>query len=727
MDSIAQKDPATLYESICRLPTASDHIRLLHVRPSLDTSAPIQCDIQVCHIQNLPSYVALSYTWGKEGATKSMSAWAVDHGSSSTSIGPVFIKITPALETCLIHLRPQTEQLVIWIDQLCIDQRKESTEKVSQILLMDIIYKSAERVIAWVGPAADGSDVLMDKWSDYGKDAQKLGIERFLSADGLGDLAAMTMPTVDLAESVPNSEDSQQLKALLTRAQGQFEGLLDDALKFYVRPWFRRMWIVQEVALASDVVIQCGDKSGSLYHIYWGMVVSKFAWIYASFQLRDKGMKAFSQMAKLKEAGEPLSRLIGCRQKAQWQLNQSSSSEEHGMPMLNYLEFLNVSYRMDATDHRDRIFGILKLPADSADLDIRPDYTSSVELVYTRAARKILTRGNGKKGPTVEILRNCQTVGLEVSKDLPSWVPNWQKALRPSFYSSRQLNHDHGPLFHAGGPKGTMPELVDTDPADEQLIGFRGYRIDEIKEVKMPWYGPPREQELLHDGGAHVHDALRRRNAVILAFLQDTKALCTKAVERDRNRNQLNLAVATTEPPPFDLPSTVTATAFWRVPCADLATTTRGGFVERATSSQLKEAYDASIEGLEFQLEQDERRFDEYWKPLLNGRSENEKKRLFQLASNYMQGMLRTVHMRPFLTTEGYVGMAPATAEAGDVVVVLQGGQAPFVVRDTGTGTGKGKGKYYRYRLLGEAYCHGIMDGEALLPRQMSLTDIFFI
>lgn len=63
---------------------------------------------------------------------------------------------------------------------------------------------------------------------------------------------------------------------------------------------------------------------------------------------------------------------------------------------------------------------------------------------------------------------------------------------------------------------------------------------------------------------------------------------------------------------------------------------------------------------------------------------------------------------RPFVTKKGYVGMTPQTSEPGDLVIVLFGGQVPFVLRSV-----------LRYQeaffnLLGEAYCDGIMDGEML-------------
>jgi hypothetical protein len=59
---------------------------------------------------------------------------------------------------------------------------------------------------------------------------------------------------------------------------------------------------------------------------------------------------------------------------------------------------------------------------------------------------------------------------------------------------------------------------------------------------------------------------------------------------------------------------------------------------------------------------------------------------------------------RLFLSENGYIGLAPWEARVGDEVCVLCGGEVPFILRP--------QGDYHE--LVGEAYCDGYMDGEAL-------------
>jgi hypothetical protein len=59
-----------------------------------------------------------------------------------------------------------------------------------------------------------------------------------------------------------------------------------------------------------------------------------------------------------------------------------------------------------------------------------------------------------------------------------------------------------------------------------------------------------------------------------------------------------------------------------------------------------------------------------------------------------------------FTTSEGYIGLAPLETKAGDIICVLLGSGVPMILRPNGE---------ERFSIMGECYCHGIMDGAALL------------
>jgi hypothetical protein len=61
-------------------------------------------------------------------------------------------------------------------------------------------------------------------------------------------------------------------------------------------------------------------------------------------------------------------------------------------------------------------------------------------------------------------------------------------------------------------------------------------------------------------------------------------------------------------------------------------------------------------------------------------------------------------YLRLGVTEDGWMGLMPAMTREGDVVCVLRGCEVPLILRDNGGGS--------RWSSVGEAYVHGIMDGE---------------
>jgi hypothetical protein len=73
-------------------------------------------------------------------------------------------------------------------------------------------------------------------------------------------------------------------------------------------------------------------------------------------------------------------------------------------------------------------------------------------------------------------------------------------------------------------------------------------------------------------------------------------------------------------------------------------------------------------------------------------------------ACDYYTGLLAAAEARrPFTSDAGHLGIAPEVADVGDVICILHGATVPYALRPQNDG---------RYRLLGEAYVDGIMDGQ---------------
>ena len=70
------------------------------------------------------------------------------------------LSITKDLPQALRHLRRQKFSRTLWIDQICINQINLD-ERSAQVTIMGEIYRHANRVVVWLGPAKDDSDLAM--------------------------------------------------------------------------------------------------------------------------------------------------------------------------------------------------------------------------------------------------------------------------------------------------------------------------------------------------------------------------------------------------------------------------------------------------------------------------------------------------------------------------------------------------------------------------------------
>ena len=99
------------------------------------------------------------------------------------------------------------------------------------------------------------------------------------------------------------------------------------------------------------------------------------------------------------------------------------------------------------------------------------------------------------------------------------------------------------------------------------------------------------------------------------------------------------------------------------------------------------------------------RRMEEYfWKEV-----EPEKIDAVHLRDALMQTDRVNLHRRLVTTERGHVGMALETVETTDVIAVLLGCSTSMVLRQA-----QGNSGHLRWKVVGECYLHGIMNGEAM-------------
>jgi hypothetical protein len=180
------------------------HIRCVRLVPGKDITEPIRCELIPLRLEaqsyGTYPYSALSYAWGNPEKKKVV------------YIGQDTLPVTDNLYSALLHLRNPYIERILWIDAMSINQ-SDLEERAQQVQQMMKIYSRAERVIVWLGEAADDSDRV------------------------LGCLRSAAERAVNSSKRNYHSKIHQDLFYLSPDHVS--------VSSFFQRQWFRRMWVSQ--------------------------------------------------------------------------------------------------------------------------------------------------------------------------------------------------------------------------------------------------------------------------------------------------------------------------------------------------------------------------------------------------------------------------------------------------------------------------------------------------
>jgi Heterokaryon incompatibility protein (HET) len=141
----------------------------------------------------------------------------------------------------------------MWIDALCIYQ-DSIDEKNAQLLLMPEIYKTAQSVPVWLGPEENDSDLayfFLTRLNVFFRTEER----KYKYLDGCRAVA-------DEAVRHTAAWRTEQSGSTVTTREFSFTAwrALADLLR---RPWFRRVWVIQEVLMGQNVLMICGVHKAS--------------------------------------------------------------------------------------------------------------------------------------------------------------------------------------------------------------------------------------------------------------------------------------------------------------------------------------------------------------------------------------------------------------------------------------------------------------------------------
>lgn len=317
-------------------------------------------------------------------------------------------------------------------------------ERADQVQLMREIYSRAERVVVWLGLDNEGRapramsliKTIHQACEDHAlaKNIDLLSMAHFTPAtqalEGLAGLSIEDIAVVGARLGNPKSkaEDWEALGWLLSR------------------PWFTRVWCVQEIVLARSSRVYVGSES-----LDWVKLGVTAAWLSEQHLANDYDVPAEIE-------GMPFD-------------NAHAMFDTSDVPEFTFLEILIAFRDHQATNLRDKVYGLLGLMR-AEDLEFFPpvDYRKSVAEVY---ADVVITAVKGSNS----LASLCYVQhGIEYNQtDVPSWVPRWDVSGDVStILDSRSLT-----AWNEGDKHG-LPDLTNFAPSSEGKLSLSGVRFDTI-------------------------------------------------------------------------------------------------------------------------------------------------------------------------------------------------------------------------------------------------------
>ncbi|KAH7113299.1 heterokaryon incompatibility protein-domain-containing protein [Dendryphion nanum] len=672
--------PSTLYTPLSQ---PAQEIRLLTLHPSPDTT-PITLSLHTASLLTtpLPVYETLSYVWGPPSPSPIPPTILLNTHS---------VPVTHNLHSALLYLRRNTSvPIALWIDALCIDQSSHQ-EKSWQVALMDKIYTNGTTCTIWLGPEISFNDF------------QHAGMYA-----GSGEIDIMMQFTLgllyDLAQDKHLNEtayfDRRPPRTAVTQGSNNPSIALQGLEVLLHRPWFGRMWVVQEAVLARDAMVTIGYLC-----LPWKALVDA-----ARNGVRHAGGCCAGVVERIKgwDRGG-MERFFAAVET----VGGVRARRERGMDMETQMGLLElwISFaEREATNRMDRVFALLGLlhGRDPVLKAIPVNYAMTERQLCIQVTRALLATP-GKTGlAALTMPQGFKRVEL----DLPSWTwdftacldERWKKyVVRNRFVQQRLFRAAQGMATGEDSERVEMDIrfLANNDDADELVV--KGKRVDTIKLLPGKKY--PERLELdtrsfladwliaLEDCVEDPSDSYKNPYPVKLradmdsipqafwrtmmgesVFQKGQVARDEEGADRQKDKNNEQIS---NKDESNSSSARGAADWSWTSPAADFTT------VRRLVDDDLTVIQDW-LPGMWHQVQP---------------RSSN--------FSGIEDACLTTVLGRHFMIgRDGYWGLGPGECRVGDEIWILEGGQGAFVLRGDGT--------ELKRRIVGDAFVHAVMDGEVV-------------
>ncbi|KAJ4258973.1 hypothetical protein NW762_008061 [Fusarium torreyae] len=386
------------------------NFRLLRILPGLPEDG-LACELFVSDLDNAKAYTALSYVWGNPDK------------NADVELSGHACKITQSLSEGLHRLRKVDEAQIVWADAICINQN-DNDEKGHQVDLMGAIYDNAHHVLVWLGPDLTGSSIEAFRCLqtiNY-KIRTKTDKEYFIPTEE-------EMPYQPVSMKSASSPEPIQMSKLIGR-RSVHEFVLGTNGKecvgrLFDLSWFSRVWVLQEVGLASSATAFWGNASIDFSEI------ASFIWnVYYSEELKY----ALGPGITEKLGGAPLYAVWNV-----WSTYDKIDSWVHRTPLLrscaeliagqcniDFVLVLEASRYFNATNKLDHVYAFLGHPEARNPVTKTPWLQANYSLDLAEQHR-LLAASLCQHSLNFLVQAHQTRESLAFGTEYPTWTPRWNE------------------------------------------------------------------------------------------------------------------------------------------------------------------------------------------------------------------------------------------------------------------------------------------------------------
>ncbi|KAH8657720.1 heterokaryon incompatibility protein-domain-containing protein [Xylariales sp. PMI_506] len=697
--------------------TAIRLARLLQPRVhSVNSQTPL-VSLQIVDLEHeFPPYTALSYTWGPAQIElnedpKSRNQPAVPE------VKPILVDsmrfdVQLNLFDALCHLGSFRSGEYIWIDAICINQADQE-EKTTQVAIMDLIYKKASKTTVWLGRESIHTT---------------RAVELLSSTAQVGRRVALDIGRSGYWHEPPPRDDMLgfQKYGLPKLKENDWVALHD----VFGRQYFGRVWMTQEVALSRKLEVVCGYLTLNWDHI---ATFAIFVYLNRSFLSALRGAPPATMAARI-STGMGIVHVVGmqvtrlrCRidedaamlavvERFNWSASTDNREAENSFGGVMFA-LLQMNARFAATNIKDKIYslyGIVKHMCPNQILD--PELYELYKLNYSHSEAEVFirfARGLIKETGLLHVLTFAGDSYPPEIDGLPSWVPD---------FVGRHSSSMHGDF----APSARFPALNALGRDHENRGNWRSC-ISVVDEGMRLHVSAHHVAEVAGVGETWSEMSSQYRVTDTLQMLLKHVA----PIYPYRNNESRGEALWRTLVFDKDLvgrPASLGLGSSFRI-YLGLTIVLRFVALLKAGYTQQQAAAASQPHILNSLAATEQHRAGQFiptWAQVLvsliqlgcvPGPADGSIRRAEDLTALSDMMAARTLpfenivsdgsmhYRRLFATGYGHIGCGPQSMVAGDGIWIVAGCPSPLVLRKIGSES---------FQIIGEAYVHGIMSGEAI-------------